>query len=50
MAKPKSRQANKMSLLLKKEIILYEGTCTLNPDLRMLLDALLIIKPTLIKK
>lgn len=50
MVKPKSSQANKMFLLLRKEIILYEGTYILNPNLQMLLDALLIIKPTSIKK
>jgi hypothetical protein len=32
--------------LLKKEIGLYEATCTLTPNLKMLLDALLTIRPT----
>jgi hypothetical protein len=45
-AKPKSREADKIFSSLKKEMSLYEITCTLTPNLKMLLDALITIRPT----
>jgi hypothetical protein len=46
MAKPKSRQAETIFSSFKKEMSLYEATCTLTPNLKILLDALLTIRPT----
>jgi hypothetical protein len=45
-AKPKSGQADKIFSSLKKEISLYEATCILTPNLKLLLDVLLTIRPT----
>jgi hypothetical protein len=44
-AKPKSGQADRMFSSLKREMSLYEATCTLTPNLKMLLDALVTIRP-----
>jgi hypothetical protein len=44
-AKPKSGQADTIFSLLKTEMSLYEATCTLTPNLNMLLDILLAIRP-----
>jgi hypothetical protein len=49
-AKPKSGQAGKIFSSLKKEMSLYEATCTLTTNLKMLLDALLTIRPTSTQK
>jgi hypothetical protein len=45
-AKPESGQADKIfSSLKKREMRLYEATCTVAPNLKMLLGALLTIRP-----
>jgi hypothetical protein len=44
--KPKSGQADKIFSSLNKEMSFYEATCTLTPNLKKLLDALLTIRPT----
>jgi hypothetical protein len=44
--KPKSGQSDKIFSTLKIKMSLYEVTCTLTPNLKMLLGALLTIWPT----
>jgi hypothetical protein len=45
-AKPKPGQADKIFSSLRKQVSLYEATCTLTPNLKLLLDTLLTTRPT----
>ena len=46
ISKPSSMQADKIFASLRKEMSLYEATHSLTPNLKMLLDALIKIRPT----
>ena len=46
ISKPSSMQADKIFASLRKEMSLYEATHSLTPNLKMLLDALITIRPT----